>query len=99
MSYHKRLLESLNIPLNSGMQVGLKGGGGTLKARKKSVWIWAKSLQNRLKIDESVGIWTSWEHEFIHKQENLHPCEVQAKGEYNKGPRWTWQLSFFHGLQ
>ena len=39
----------------------------------KSEWIWAKSLQNGLKINKSAGIWTSWKWEFLQMQENLHP--------------------------
>ena len=37
----------------------------------KSVWIWAKSLQNRLKINNSAGILNSWKQEFLQKQENF----------------------------
>ena len=38
----------------------------------KRTWIWAKSLQNWLKINKSTWIWTSWKQEFLQKQENLH---------------------------
>ena len=37
----------------------------------KSVWIWAKSLQNRLKINKSAEIWASWKPEFKQLPENL----------------------------
>ena len=65
------LVHTKNIILYAGMSADQKE-----KAWKawKSVWIWAKSLQNGLKRNKSAGIWTSWKQEFLQKQENLHPC-------------------------
>ena len=55
----------------TGMYAGLKEKK-TWRAWK-CVWNWAKSLQNRLEINKSVGLYTSWEEKFLQKQENDIP--------------------------
>ena len=60
------LVQNLNVSVTSGM---------TEKAWKawKSAGIWAKSLQNRLKIDKSAEIWTSQKPEFRQLPETYIP--------------------------